>query len=61
MGVKCSHCGGEVKYIPTVSIENGRTAIIVEPEYTEVVQDNGRVTKGHLRHKCPKTDAKEGQ
>jgi len=56
--VKCADCGAEVKYIPVFDSAQGRTAIMVEPGYTEVVQDTGRVTKGHLRHSCPKIPEK---
>ena len=50
--VKCPTCGAEIKYIP-VTADGERLAVMVEPEDTEVIQDSGRVVKGHLRHKCP--------
>ena len=48
---KCSKCGADVKYIPIANAQE-RTAIIVEPDYIEVIQDTGRAVKGHLRHTC---------
>jgi hypothetical protein len=51
--VKCPKCGAEIKYIPVSYTADQRGAITVEPEYTEIINDNGRVIKGHLRHRCP--------
>jgi predicted RNA-binding Zn-ribbon protein involved in translation (DUF1610 family) len=51
--VKCPKCGAEIKYIPVGYTQSATGTLIVEPEYTEVINDNGRVIKGHLRHKCP--------
>lgn len=53
--VKCPKCGKEIKYIPTGYAESASGVIIVEPDYTEVINDNGRVVKGHTRHCCPET------
>lgn len=51
--VKCPVCGGEIKYIPVGYAESAIGTLVVEVDYTEVITDNGRTVKGHLRHKCP--------
>jgi phage FluMu protein Com len=51
--VKCPKCGAEIKYIPVGYTQSATGTFIVDPEYTEVINDNGRVIKGHIRHKCP--------
>ena len=56
--VKCPTCGAEIKFIP-VTTDRERLAVMVEPEETEIIKDNGRVVKGHLRHKCPEKESKE--
>jgi hypothetical protein len=55
--VKCPKCGAEIKYIPTGYSESALGVVIVDPDYTEVINDNGRVIKGHRRHRCPETDS----
>jgi hypothetical protein len=47
---KCPKCGAEIKYIPT---RHG--VAVVEPEYTEIINDDGRASRGHVRHRCPET------
>jgi hypothetical protein len=51
----CPHCGREIRYIPIGYTESSIGVAIVEPEYTEIISDNGRMIKGHLRHRCPET------
>ena len=51
--VKCPKCGAEIKYIPVTSAGYERSAVTVETETTEVIQDSGRVVRGYLRHRCP--------
>jgi hypothetical protein len=52
---KCPKCGAEIKYIPVgYNIEEMGVAI-VDPKYTEIINDGGRLIKGHLRHCCPET------
>jgi hypothetical protein len=58
---KCPKCGEEIKYIPVgYNIEEIGVAI-VNPEYTEIINDGGRLIKGHLRHCCPDTEKKENK
>lgn len=58
---KCPKCGVEIKYIPLGYEVMGPVAI-VEQDYIEVINDRGRVVKGHLRHRCLKTkDGKADQ
>jgi hypothetical protein len=49
---RCSKCGAEIKYIPVSYHVDAQGTIAVEPEYTEVINDGGRVIKGHVRHRC---------
>ena len=51
--VKCPSCGMEIKYIPVGYNQSSICILIVEPDYTEVFTDSGRMVKGHIRHKCP--------
>jgi hypothetical protein len=50
---QCPQCGARIKYIPVSYRVDERGTIAVEPEYIEVINDGGRVIKGHLRHRCP--------
>ena len=50
---KCLKCGAHIKYIPVSYQVDARGTIAVEPEYSEVICDSGRVVKGHVRHRCP--------
>jgi hypothetical protein len=50
--VKCPKCAAEIKYIPVFYTAGPQGSIAVEPEYTEIISDSGRVIKGHLRHRC---------
>jgi hypothetical protein len=51
--VKCSKCGAEIKYIPMGHYSTSKTTETVDAGYIEIINDNGRMIKGHLRHKCP--------
>jgi hypothetical protein len=57
---QCPKCGARVKYIPVSYQVDTRGTIAVEPEYTEVINDNGRVLKGYPRHICPKKKEAQG-
>jgi hypothetical protein len=52
---QCPKCGAHIKYIPVSYQVDVRGTIAVEPGYTEVINDGGRVIKGHARHCCPET------
>jgi hypothetical protein len=54
--VKCSKCGAEIKYIPMATRSESGASVIVDAGYIEVINDNGRVIKGHIRHKCPEKE-----
>jgi len=53
--VKCPKCGAEIKYIPMGFTRENRGVAVVDAEYTEVFNDNGRLIKGHIRHRCLET------
>jgi hypothetical protein len=50
---RCPKCGAHIKYIPVSFQMDVRGTIAVEPDYTELVNDGGRIVKGHVRHRCP--------
>jgi hypothetical protein len=49
---KCPKCGAEIKYIPVGYNIEEIGVVIVDPEYTEIINDGGRLIKGHIRHRC---------
>ena len=57
--VKCSKCGAEIKYIPLTARVDALAMAIVDAAYTELINDNGRVIKGHVRHICNGSGNKE--
>jgi hypothetical protein len=49
---RCPKCGVEIKYIPVGYNIDETGVVIVDPDYTEIINDGGRLIKGHLRHRC---------
>jgi hypothetical protein len=49
---RCPKCGAEIKYIPVSYQVDAQGTIAVDPEYSEVISDSGRMIKGHSRHHC---------
>jgi hypothetical protein len=62
---RCRKCGAPIKYISVSYRMDPRGVIAVDPAYTEVINDNGRIISGHLRHLCPENremeDKTDGQ
>ena len=50
--VRCPKCGCNIKYIP-----QDPGVIMVDADYTELINDSGRAIKGYLPHVCSKKEA----
>ncbi|GHU09565.1 hypothetical protein FACS1894151_07580 [Spirochaetia bacterium] len=57
--VKCPKCEAEVMYIPMGFRSEPLGVAMVNVDYIEIINDRGRVVKGHLRHECPETVKKD--
>jgi hypothetical protein len=44
------------KFGEVVKRSQGGGSTRVEVEYVEVINDSGRLIKGHLQHRCPEKD-----
>ena len=58
---RCPKCGAHIKYIPVSFQVDVRGTIAVEPEESELVNDGGRIVKGHVRHRCPEGEIMTGK